>query len=103
MLARMVMGVAVGMNASVISLYIREISPDNMAGKTGALVQANTNLGIICGFLLNLPLQENVTEATTGNHWRFVFITPAIVCFIRFLMLVFYYNVDTPYYYYRIG
>jgi hypothetical protein len=52
---------------------------------------------------LNLPLQENVTEATTGNHWRFVFITPAIVCFIRFIMLVFYYNVDTPYYYYRIG
>lgn len=38
MLARMVMGISVGMNASVISLYIREISPDNMAGKTGALV-----------------------------------------------------------------
>ena len=38
MLARIVMGIAVGMNTSVISLYIREISPDNMAGKTGALV-----------------------------------------------------------------
>jgi len=38
MLARIVMGISVGMNTSVISLYIREISPDNMAGKTGALV-----------------------------------------------------------------
>lgn len=57
MVARFIMGISVGMNTSVISLYIREISPDNMAGKTGALFQANVNLGIIFGFILNLPLK----------------------------------------------
>lgn len=66
MLARFMMGLAVGMNASIISIYIREISPDNMTGKTGALFQANLNLGIIFGFIMNLPLKENVDMATVG-------------------------------------
>ncbi|KAL4508495.1 hypothetical protein ABPG72_003799 [Tetrahymena utriculariae] len=101
MFARLVMGISVGMNTSVISLYIREISPDNMAGKTGALFQANVNLGIIFGFILNLPLKNvtNVSEVT--DIWRLVFLFPAFFSVIRIFFMLFIYNIDTPYYYYR--
>jgi len=33
--ARFIVGIAVGMNSSVIPLYIREISPDSISGITG--------------------------------------------------------------------
>lgn len=35
--ARFIMGIAVGMNSNVVSMYIREISPDSISGVTGSI------------------------------------------------------------------
>lgn len=62
MIARLLMGVTCGMNLMVVPLYIREVSPDKMAAKTGSLFQANISLGIIAGFLLSIPVQDFVSN-----------------------------------------
>lgn len=37
MIARLLMGVSCGLDLMVVPLYIREVSPDNMAAKTGSI------------------------------------------------------------------
>jgi hypothetical protein len=52
------MGIAVGINTSVILLYVKEISPDSESRKTCSVFNAMLNLGVIFGLVVSLPLDE---------------------------------------------
>ncbi|EWS75983.1 MFS transporter (macronuclear) [Tetrahymena thermophila SB210] len=102
MVARLLMGVSCGIDLMITPLYIREVSPDNMAAKTGSLFQANIFVGVIAGFLMSIPVQDFVSnDQTIGNDWRWVFILPAVFSIQRLISLLIFYKEDTPYYYYR--
>jgi MFS family permease len=57
-IARFIVGLAVGLNNSVILLYIREISPENLSKKTVYLHNATLNFGIIVGLIMNLGIKD---------------------------------------------
>ena len=59
--ARFIMGIAVGLNTSVILAYVREISPDKYTKKTCSFFNALFNLGVIFGLVISLPL-DNITS-----------------------------------------
>jgi len=95
------MGISVGLNTSVILSYIREISPDNYTKKTCSLFSALFNIGVILGLLVSLPLDEvNSNNAPEEHLWRLVIMFPSIICTLRIIILLFIYNLDTPFYYY---
>ncbi|KAL4489900.1 hypothetical protein ABPG72_010799 [Tetrahymena utriculariae] len=102
MIARLLMGITCGIDLMITPLYIREVSPDNMASKTGSLFQANVFVGVIVGFLTSIPMQNFVSnDQEIGNSWRFVFAFPAFFSIWRLTVLKLFYKIDTPYYYYR--
>lgn len=37
LVSRFIIGIAVGMNSNVVSMYIREVSPDGISGFTGSI------------------------------------------------------------------
>ncbi len=56
MFARLMMGFALGMNFSVVSLYIREVTPVHLTGKMGYIFQVVVIIGIITSTIFSLPL-----------------------------------------------
>lgn len=56
LVARFIMGIALGMNTAIVSLYVKEISPVSISGVTGSLFQINCNLGIILANCVSLGL-----------------------------------------------
>ncbi|EAR82492.1 MFS transporter (macronuclear) [Tetrahymena thermophila SB210] len=104
MISRLLMGITCAIDLVVTPLYIREISPDNMAGKTGCIFQANIFIGAILAFLLQIPVDEfSSNDQPIGNKWRIVFVFPAILSIIRIISILVFYKIDTPYHYYRKG
>ncbi|EAR82494.1 MFS transporter (macronuclear) [Tetrahymena thermophila SB210] len=104
MISRLLMGTSCAIDLIVTPLYIREISPDNMAGKTGCLFQANIFIGGILAFLMQIPVDEFTSnDQPIGNKWRIVFVFPAILSLIRIISILVFYKIDTPYHYYRKG
>ncbi|KAL4484398.1 hypothetical protein ABPG74_019575 [Tetrahymena malaccensis] len=102
MIARLLMGITCGIDLMITPLYIREVSPDNMASKTGSLFQANVFVGVIVGFLTSIPMKSfESNDQEIGNSWRFVFAFPAFFSIWRLTVLKIFYKIDTPYYYFR--
>lgn len=50
-LARILIGFCVGLNSSLIPLYIKEFSPNRLSGSLGALNQLTINIGILIGLI----------------------------------------------------
>ena len=61
-IARFIMGIAVGLNTSVILLYVKEISPDSQCNKTCSVFNVMLNMGVIFGLVVSLPLDEVRTD-----------------------------------------
>jgi SP family galactose:H+ symporter-like MFS transporter len=57
-IARFIVGIAVGLNNCIILLYIKEISPDSHTRITGSMQNAMLNFGIIIGLVFNLPIKD---------------------------------------------
>lgn len=55
-LARFINGITVGINSALVPIFINEVSPTNMTGRTGSLNQAMINVGVIVSNLLGLVL-----------------------------------------------
>ncbi|KAL4508496.1 hypothetical protein ABPG72_003800 [Tetrahymena utriculariae] len=121
--ARFIMGIAIGMNSNVVSMYIREISPEIISGQNGSIFQIQINLGIISGIALNFAedygkyyvqanlctnnnidftINDQCKDINSSRWWVFVIAFPALFSVIRLLILTFKYKLDTPYYYFSV-
>lgn len=96
-LARFIIGVCVGLNSSLVPLYIKEYTPLTLIGTMGSMNQFTINFGILVAFLMGLGYSND----STSNYWRVVFLLPVITNIIRIVVLLTIFKDDPPSYYVR--
>ena len=96
-IGRILCGVGCGFNYGIIPLYIREMSPPDISGKTGGAFKTLYCIGLIGSFsaAFALPLMPE----PSNNIWRFMFAIPAIISLIRLVLFAIFLQFDTPKYY----
>lgn len=53
-ISRLITGVVIGINSAIVPIFIKEISPTALSGRTGSMNQGFINLGIIVSQLFGL-------------------------------------------------
>ncbi len=90
-IARFLLGIAVGVASFTAPLYLSEISPQRVRGSMISMYQLMITIGIVLAFLSDTWLASYATiGGVTGGHWRWmlgVIAIPAAVMFLGVLML----------------
>ena len=97
-LGRVIIGLTVGLNTTLVPLYIKEMSPSEMSGKTGSFNQLFVTLGVFCTSLFGTTLGD------AGKNNRIpalyiMFMFPIVLLVFRTFMLLTRYDFETPNYY----
>ncbi|MFZ4780400.1 MAG: sugar porter family MFS transporter, partial [Terrimicrobiaceae bacterium] len=89
--ARFILGIAVGVASFTAPLYLSEISPQSVRGSMISMYQLMITIGIVMAFLSNTWLATYATfDGITGGHWRLmlgIIAIPAAVMFAGVFML----------------
>ncbi len=84
--ARLILGIAVGVASFTAPLYLSEVSPQSVRGSLISMYQLMITIGIVLAFLSNTYLATYATiGGITGGHWRImlgIIALPAAVMFI---------------------
>ena len=97
--ARFFLGFASGgFTCTIVPQYIYETSPMCLRGILGALTQINLNFGILLCFIIGYGTPTTKEDMHTSQYWRFMFIFPVSVCIIQSLLILIFFNYETPYY-----
>ena len=95
---RAVCGLTTGLNSMLVPLYIKEMSPVVISGKTGAYNLFSKQIGgfiaVVSGLFIADPKEDN-------QVWILyvMFGLPTITCLLRILCFLTCFNFDTPMYY----
>jgi sugar porter (SP) family MFS transporter len=81
-------GIAGGVMAAVPSIYILEISPNEMTGKTGILVQFMVTFSILISYLLGLPLPIGGSSDPMNEWWIFMILFPVFSSSLQLLLFM---------------
>lgn len=99
MIGRVLGGLAVGINTSLVPTYVQEITPLEVKGVAGSCIQLLCCTGNLVayafGFLLPTVSATNVVES---SWWRFIMGFPLITLSLRCFILFVYSNFETPAY-----
>jgi len=83
--ARFILGIAVGVASFTAPLYLSEISPQSVRGSMISMYQLMITIGIVLAFISNTWLATYATfGGVTGGHWRImlgIIMLPAAVMF----------------------
>jgi MFS transporter, SP family, galactose:H+ symporter len=89
--ARFILGIAVGIASFTAPLYLSEVSPQSVRGSMISMYQLMITIGIVLAFLSNTWLATYATfDGVTGGHWRLmlgIISIPAGVMFLGVYML----------------
>jgi len=89
--ARFVLGIAVGVASFTAPLYLSEISPQSVRGSLISMYQLMITIGIVVAFLSDTWLASYATfNGETGGHWRVmlgIISIPAAIMFLGVLFL----------------
>ncbi len=89
--ARFLLGIAVGVASFTAPLYLSEISPQRVRGSMISMYQLMITIGIVMAFLSDTYLASYATiGGVTGGHWRWmlgVIAVPAAIMFLGVLFL----------------
>jgi SP family galactose:H+ symporter-like MFS transporter len=89
--ARLFLGVAVGVASFTAPLYLSEISPQKVRGSLISMYQLMITIGIVLAFLSNTWLASYATfGGVTGGHWRLmlgIIAIPAAIMFVGVFFL----------------
>ena len=84
-IARFILGIAVGVASFTAPLYLSEVSPQSVRGSLISMYQLMITIGIVLAFLSNTWLATYATfGGVTGGHWRLmlgIIAIPAAVMF----------------------
>ena len=90
-LARFLLGIAVGVASFTAPLYISEVSPQSVRGSMISMYQLMITIGIVLAFLSNTWLATYATiGGVTGGHWHImlgIVAIPAAVMFVGVFFL----------------
>ena len=67
--ARFINGITVGINSAIVPIFINEVSPILLTGRTGSMNQALINVGVIGSNLLGLVLPDSKPEDITNSDY----------------------------------
>ncbi|EGR34886.1 hypothetical protein IMG5_001150 [Ichthyophthirius multifiliis] len=99
LVSRTLTGVATGLNSSIVPQYISEISPNELRGKMGTIFNTTIAMGIILSSILGQFFNEK-GEDSPQNYWRLVYLFPLIFFVLRSMVLILFFNYETPLYYF---
>ena len=68
-LGRLGMGIAIGLSATIVPMYLSEVSPTNIRGSLVFLFQLAVTIGLVLAFVINHAFDEN---------WRAMFLVGVI-------------------------
>jgi len=92
---RLIEGVIVGLNTTVVPLYILEMVPIQVRGKAGVLNSTLLTGGLVFAYGMGFTVP---TDGEESQNWRINFALPAIFSILRIFILIFVYTGDTPFY-----
>ena len=100
LLGRFLSGFIVGINTSLIPIYVREFSPVEISGKTGSLQELLMKIGIFISYIIGnafLPTSATISHDYNDNKtWKYVLGVAMIPVVIRFFIFLFKYNTEVP-------
>lgn len=105
LIARLVVGVAVGFSSVIVGVWVAENSPKETRGFWGVLIQLAITVGILVANLLGLAFGNLDTEAP-GFYpsyfqrvwWRFMLGVGIIPAALGFFLILMVYKYDTPHF-----
>ena len=116
-IGRFLYGLATGSFSVFVPLFINETAPFEIKGPVGVMTQFFVTFGIMISFLLGVPIPScpitsNYSGAVTQadfdsytnwlnntlvqQYWRFMFGLPILVAVLQIILLVFFFNYETP-------
>jgi MFS transporter, SP family, major inositol transporter len=101
-IGRLISGYAVGLNSTLVPIYLSEISPKEIAGLLTSYTQIGVNAGILISDLFGLAVPE-AGSPDSPNYWRLMFGFPVVTLGLRLIMLLFVFNKELPLYYLKKG
>lgn len=88
---RALIGIAAGINSSVVPLYVSEVNPLPIRGPTGSAIQTAASTGTLVSLLLGFGMPQ---DGSSTNWWRFMLGLPALFCIVRTVLLLTVYAIE---------
>jgi len=95
-LGRLSSGLTHGLSTAITPPFLKELSPADMSGKVGALVQMQSCYGILLVYLLGLALPINDYTNSWNEWWMFIMVLPAVFLAVQGFCLLYIYPYDSP-------
>jgi MFS family permease len=97
-LGRLVTGLSSGLCATIPPLYIKEISPPEISGKTGCVYQIMCYVGVLTGYIIGLPLPIDDYSSDMNKWWMLMLFFPSLVQLFQCFIFVVFFRWETPTY-----
>lgn len=99
-IGRLGCGIAGGVNLALVSIYVKEMSPLEHAPFFGSMGGFMLNFGMVASFLFGMGTltKEELNKGVTDNWWRVMFAFPIVICVLRSLFILLFFNYESPLY-----
>lgn len=81
-------GLAGGVMAAIPSMFIVEISPTELSGKTGILVQFMVTFSILVAYIIGLPLPIGGSSDPMNEWWIFMILFPIFALALQLILFI---------------
>jgi len=98
LIGRFFVGICVGLNSTLVPLYLHEILPRETKGKVGSTIALFLSLGILLAYILGLNMPTDSTEID-DQWWRIMYAFPILFNITRLINLFKSFSFESPYYY----
>ncbi|KAL4492602.1 hypothetical protein ABPG72_007715 [Tetrahymena utriculariae] len=102
-MGRFLAGIACGLNATIIPIYLKQFTPPVLRSKTGTFIQIFSYLGsflcVCLGIMQPIYSLDTIIEDKNREReiaWRLTLGVPILMCITRLLCLYFVYKQPTP-------
>lgn len=95
-IGRIVTGFSSGICATIPALYVKEISPPQISGKTGCTYQIMCMGGVLFGYVIGLPLPIDDYSTPSNKWWMFMMILPAAILLFQLFVFLAFFRSETP-------
>lgn len=99
LIGRFFVGICVGLNSTLVPLYLHEILPRDTKGKVGSTVALFLSLGILLSYILGLNMPTDPMEEVDDQWWRIMYAFPILFNITRLINLFRSFAFESPYYY----
>ena len=103
-IGRFLYGITAGLNSAIVPLYVREMSPAKISGKTGAIAMFLLGFGTLIAYIFGFGNPETGSpEFMTSIWWKYMLGFPIITALTRLILLIVVFRLDSPCYLYSIN